>query len=84
MIISTANKGYDSPGSRAEREGNNMKYRPYQLIGDCYTEPTYTEAPYWKSKKQIKEYIEKTYNEKIDKLMFIESNEIAGNELKGW
>ena len=35
-----------------------MKYRTYQLIGDCYTEPTYTEAPYWKSKKQIKEYIE--------------------------
>lgn len=61
-----------------------MKYRTYQLIGDCYTEPTYTEAPYWKSKKQIKEYIEKTYNEKIDKLIFIESNEIAGNELKGW
>ena len=61
-----------------------MKYRTYQIIGKNYREPTYTEAPYWKSKKQIKEYIEKTYGEKIDDLIFIESHEIAGNELKGW
>lgn len=66
------------------RKEKDMKYRTYQLIGDCYTEPTYTEAPCWKSKKQIKEYIEKTYSEKVDELIFIESYEITGNELKGW
>jgi hypothetical protein len=53
-----------------------MKYRLYQLIGSSYKEPTYTDAPYWKSKKRIKEYIEKEYNEKIDQLIFIESIEV--------
>ena len=61
-----------------------MKYRTYQLIGDCYIKPTFTEAPYWKSKKQIIEYIEKEYGEKVDKLIFVESNDIGGTELNGW
>jgi hypothetical protein len=61
-----------------------VKHRTYKLVGECYKNPTYVEAPYWKSKKQIKEYIEKEYGEKIDELIFVESNYISGNELKGW
>lgn len=61
-----------------------MKFRTYQLVGSCYKNPTYTEAPYWKSKKQIIKEIKNNYNEEVEKLIFIESNEITGNELKGW
>ena len=61
-----------------------MKFRTYQLVGSCYKNPTYTETPYWKSKKQIIKEIKNNYNEEVEKLIFIESNEITGNELKGW